>query len=67
MPWRREPRHVTDLGDDDGGDGAPDPVDRLHRLIATMVTQMAVDVALEHDDLAVVDLDQVTNDSTRIV
>jgi hypothetical protein len=59
VAWCREPGDVTDLSDQDGRDRAADPVDRLHRLIAAVVTEMLMDVPLEHPDLTVVDLDQV--------
>ena len=52
--------HVTDLGDQDRGHGRADPVDRLDRPIAAMAAQPAADLRLEHRDLTVVELDQVT-------
>jgi hypothetical protein len=63
MSWRREPGDISDLGDEHGSDGASDPVDRLHRPVARVMTKMIVDLTLEPHDLAVVDLDQL---ATRI-
>ena len=39
--------------------GRTDPVDRLDRLIAAIVAQRAVDLAFEHRDFPVIDLDQI--------
>ena len=50
---------VADLGDEDRRDRAPDPIECLDRLIARVVAEALVDLAFEHDDLTVVDLDQI--------
>lgn len=55
----RKAGHVTDLGDENRGDGRADTLDRLHRPIATIALEVLMDVALEHHDLAVVVLDQL--------
>src|SRR5512140_2646391 len=59
MRGRREPGHVTDLGDQHRRADRTDAVDGLDRLIAAMVLEMQVDVALERRDLTVVNDDQL--------
>ena len=55
-----EPGDVADLGDEHGGEHRADPTQRLDRLVAGMTLQPAVDANVAVVDLAVVDLDQVT-------
>jgi hypothetical protein len=42
-----------------GGDGRANPVDAVDGLVAPVAPQLAVDLALEHAHLPVVQLDQV--------
>ena len=42
-----EPRHVTDLRDEDRGEGGSDPGDLLDGPVAGVVSQLVGDVALE--------------------
>ena len=63
-----EPGDVPDLSDQDRGHRGADPVDGLDRPIADMTAQPFSDLALEHRDLAVVELDQISQrlDTNRV-
>jgi hypothetical protein len=55
-PRWRTVGHVTDLGDEHGGEHRADPAQSLHRLMAL---QPAIDAYIALVDLAVIELDQV--------
>ena len=51
---------VADLGDEDGGEDAAHALDGLDGVVAGVVAKDAVDVAVQEADLAVVELDEVS-------
>jgi hypothetical protein len=55
-----EATDVTDLGDEHRRQDGTDPAQRLHRLVAGMTLQPAVDASIALADLPVIELDQVT-------
>src|SRR5947209_1566619 len=59
----REPGHVTDLRHEHRGADWTDPIDGLHRPIASVVAKVFVDLSLECRDLTVVGDDQLSQRS----
>ena len=55
-----EPADIADLGHENGGLDRPDPVQGLDGPITPMVPQSVVDLPLDHGDLPVEDLDQIS-------
>jgi len=59
VPGTLEPGDVTDLGDEDRCHHWPDPIDRLHRLVAEVAPQAPGDDLLDHGELAPVELEEI--------
>ncbi len=55
-----ETGHVTDLGHENGGEDASDAVDGLDGVVAGVVAEDSVDIAVQEDDLAVEGVDEVS-------
>jgi hypothetical protein len=59
MPGGVETGYVSDLSDEDRRGDRPDTVDGLDRPVTVMVLELAVQMALDHGEFPVEDLDQV--------
>jgi hypothetical protein len=65
-PGRVKAGHIADLGHEHGSKGGPDAVDGQDGVVGGVIAQHEVDVPVQEEDLAVVDLDEVSEDGDAV-